>query len=166
MMKAIWQSVHGAHRKAHRDHSHLMFVACSESVACAGFLAAFPTAYVVQTLAGPARPVDAATHAAVVYGALQRGIRHVVVCGHSCCRADGAPGDAEQSQALAVARCRAIQDDAALGPILRGVRASLQPLWFDEVSHDIYTFDLDGSAKRMGHDDLASMFTRFDRLSV
>ena len=54
-----------------------MFVACSESVASAELLEAFPAAYVLQTLARPQEELDAASRATLEFGLVASGVRHV-----------------------------------------------------------------------------------------
>lgn len=168
MTKALWQVALRAHRVANsgsRDHTRLMFVVCSESAASTELLAAFPTAYALQTLTQVSPDLDAAACATLEYGALGHGVRHVVVCGHHGCRGDGKALAPESSQALVVARCRALQEEAHTGPVLRRARVTMRALWFDESSHDVYACDFEGRpAKIMGDSELAAMFTRFDEL--
>lgn len=144
-----------------------MFVACSESVASAELLAAFPAAYVLQTLARQPENLDAASRATLEYGVLASGVRHVVVCGHGGCWGDGGAPTPEAGQALVVARCRAMQAEEQIGPVLRRARVTMQPLWFDEASQDLYACDFEGQPARWLVDaELASIFNRFDELSA
>lgn len=144
-----------------------MFVACSESVANVGLLAVFPAAYVLQTLARPPGEFDAASRATLEYGVLASGVRHIVVCGHSGCWGDGDAHTPEASQALVVARCRAMKADEQIGPVLHQARVTMQALWFDEASHDLYACDFEGRpALCLADADLATMFNRFDEFSA
>jgi hypothetical protein len=127
-----------------------MFVACSESVTRAGLLAALPATYAVRTLASQPQGLDAAPRAALEYGLLASGVRHVVVCGHGGGRRDGGAPAPEASQAPVVARCRA-----------------MQALWLGEASHDVHACDFEGRATRcLGDADLAALFNRFDEFSA
>ena len=172
MTRARGQIALRAHREAHpdpldRDHARLMFVACSESVAAASLLAAFSTAYVLQTLAGLPHDLDIAASATIEYGVLAQGVRHILVCGHDSCRGDGDARTPEASQAVLVARCRSLVYGAHTGPILRRAHVTMRALWFEEASHDIYACDFEGRpAKNMADVDLAAMFASFDELSA
>lgn len=166
---ARWQLALRAHRSAHsnnpaRDHAGLMFAACSESVATAELVAAFPTAYVLQTLGSLPRVLDAATRATIELGVLGTGVRQIVVCGHRCNASEGAL-TSETSQARVVARCRALQADDDIGPMLRRARVTMRALWLDDDSRDLYACDFEGRpARRMDDEDLAGMFARFDEV--
>ena len=142
-----------------------MFAACSESVASAQLLAAFPTAYVLQTLGLP-RELDDVTRATLEYGVLVHGVRQIVVCGHHRCKEPGGALTVEASQALVVARCRALQADAHVGPTLRRARVAMRALWLEEGSRDLYACDFEGRPPRcMGDEDLTAMFASFDEVS-
>ena len=144
-----------------------MLVACSESIASAGLLTAFPSAYVLQTLAHGPEALDAASRATVVYGVLESGVRHVVVCGHGGCGGDDGAPTPEVSQARVVARCRAMQADQQLGPVLRRAHVSMQALWLDDASGDVYQCDFEGRpARRLEDQHLAALFNRLDDLSA
>jgi hypothetical protein len=143
MTEARWQIALRAHREAHgvpadRDHTRLMFVACSESAAATSLLATFPTAYVLQTIMGLPLDLDTGARATLEYGVVAQGVLHVVVCGHQRCRGDGDAQTAEASQAVLAARCRALVGDAQLGPILRRAHVTMRALWFEEASRDVY----------------------------
>ena len=144
-----------------------MLVACSESVASTELLVAFPSAYVLQTLAHRPEELDTASRATLAYGVLASGVRHVVVCGHGGCRGDDCAPTPEASQALVVARCRAMQADEQHGPVLRRAHVSMQALWIDDASHDLHVCDFEGRpARLLDDDDLAALFNRFDELSA
>ena len=144
-----------------------MFVACPESVASAELLAAFPSAYVLQTLARRPGEFDAASSATVEYGVLASGVRHVVVCGHANCWGEDGARTPEASQALVVARCRAMQADEQLGPTLRRAQVTLRALWFDDASHDVYVCDFEGlPSRRLQDGDLAGLINRLDEFSA
>ena len=144
-----------------------MFAVCSESIASTELLAAFPTAYVLQTLGGLPRELDAVARSILEYGVLGNGVRHIVACGHHRCREPGGSRTPETSQARITARCRALQADEHIGPMLRRARVTLQALWLEDVSRDLYACDLDGLATRcMTDEDLAEMFTAFDEASA
>ena len=172
MTRARWQLALRALREAHpdrlvRDHTRLMFVACSESAATESLLAAFPTAYVLQTLAGGPLDLDSGARATLEYGAICQGVRHIVVCGHDSCRGDDHARTPEASQALLVARSRALVEDPLLGPMLRRARVTIRALWFDEVSSELYACDFEGRASKLMQDaELTAMFARFDELSA
>ena len=144
-----------------------MFVTCSESLACAELLAAFPSAYVLQRLPRGENGLDSPSRATYEYGVLGRGVRHIVFCGHGGCWGDGGELTAEASQALVVERCHALHADERIGPMLRDERVTLQPLWFDEHEHQLYAFDVDGRpARRLEGDELTALFSRFDEMSA
>ena len=170
MMLPRWQRALRAHR-SHSDpdtraHGRLMFAACSESAGSAELLAAFPTAFVLQTLGGVPRELDVATRATLEYGVLASGVRHVVVCGHHRCKEPGGALTPAASQALVVARCRALQADEQLGPTLRRARVTMRALWLEDASRDLYACDFEGyPARIMGDDELAAMFASFDAVS-
>ena len=172
MTQARWQLALHAHREAHPerlvpDHTRLMFVVCSESTAAASVLAAFSTAYALQTLTGVSHDLDIAASATLEYGILARGVRHIVICGHDSCRGDGDARTPEASQAVLVARCRALVDDAHMGRILRSAYVTVRALWFEQASHEIYACDFEGRPARCMDDvDLVAMFASFDELSA
>jgi len=142
-----------------------MFVACSESGAAASLLSAFPTAYVLQNLAGLPVGIDMGARATLEYGSLAQGVRHLVVCGHDSCLGDGDARTPEASQDVLVARCRALVEDLHTGPMLRRARVTMRALWFEEISQDIYACDFEGRpARRMEDVELAAMFASFDEL--
>jgi hypothetical protein len=159
-----------AHREAlparfDQDHSRLMFVACSESAASAALIAAFPTAYVLQTLASPAHGLDVARRETLEHGVLGNGVRHIVVCGHDRCRGSHDRTHAA-SQAWVVEQCRGLQVDERVGRMLRRAGVTMRALWLDEVSHDLYVCSFEGlPARVMEEADLAAMFHTFDELS-
>jgi carbonic anhydrase len=149
------------------EGTRLMFLACPESIASAALLAAFPAAYVLQTLAQPPQHLDTTWRDTFELGVLASGVRHIVVCGHQGCRGDGGVATPEASQALLVARCRAIQADEQVGPMLRSAGAKMEALWFEEATQDVYACDLEGRpARRLGDAELAATFTRFEELSA
>jgi carbonic anhydrase len=144
-----------------------MFVACSESIASAAFVAAFPTAYVLQTLVGPPHDLDADTRATLEHGVLGEGVRHLVVCGHDGCRVAGGARASGASQRWAVDRCRALQADERMGRMLRRAGVTMRALWIDEASHEIYTCSFEGlPPRRMEAADLAAMFSALDEVSA
>ena len=161
-----------AHRAARpapsgTDAARLMFVACSESVASAELLVAFPAAYVLQTLAGRQGDSESALRTTLEYGVLASGVRHVVLCGHCGCWGDEGAPTPEASQARVVARCRAMYGDEQLGAVLRRADVIIEALWFDEPARDVFACDLNGRPPRCLEDgDLAALFNRFDELSV
>ena len=171
-MQARWQIALRAHRGGHsdrrgRDHARLMFAACSESVVSAELVAAFPTAYVLQTLGSLPRELDAATRATIEFGVLGTGVRHIVVCGHHRCKESEGALTPETSQAWVVARCRALQADEHIGPMLRRARVTMRALWLEDASRDLYACDFEGRPARcMGDEDLAAMFAGFDEVSA
>lgn len=171
MTQPRWKVALRAHRATHfdtagPDHARLMFAACSESVASAELLAAFPTAYVLQMLGGLPRELDEATRATLEYGVLANGVRQIVVCGHLRCKEPGGALTPETSQAVVVARCRALQADDYIGPILRRAHVTMRAMWLEEASRELYACDFEGRPARcMGDDDLAAMFASFDEVS-
>ncbi len=172
MTQPRWKVALRAHRATHSDaagpdRARLMFAACSESVASAELLAAFPAAYVLQTLGGLPRELDEATRATLEYGVLGSGVRQIVVCGHHTCKEPGGALTPETSQVLVVARCRALQADDHIGPILRRAHVTMRALWLEEASRELYACDLEGRAARwMGDEDLEAMFASFDEVSA
>ena len=144
-----------------------MFAVCSESVASAELLAAFPTAYVLQTLGSLPSDLDAVTRTIIEYGVVGNGVRHIVVCGHHRCREPGGSRTPETSQALIRSRCRALQADDHVGSMLRRARVTLRVLWIEELSRELYACDSDGLPPRlMGDEELAATFAAFDEASA
>ncbi|MEO5730068.1 MAG: carbonic anhydrase, partial [Byssovorax sp.] len=90
---ARWHDALRAHRRRpltgapDNELSNVMFVLCSESHAAAELVAAFEPALVLQLFGGARTPSDAATRATIAYAVRDRGVRHVVVCGHEGCLA-------------------------------------------------------------------------------
>lgn len=170
VMQPRWQRALRTHRQAHpewadRDHGHLMFAACSESVASLALIAAFPTAYVLQTLGGVPSAMDAATEATFEVGVATQGIREIVVCGHDLCSAHGGARTREESQSLLVERCRALHTNDPIGSILRRARVKMRALWIEDKSGELYTCSFEGHpARRLVDEDLATMFAAFDQV--
>ena len=170
-MEARWKSALRAHRLIHPDparrgHPRLMFAACSESVVSTELVAAFPAAYVLQTLGGLPHAFDGETRATLELGVLWTGVRHIVVCGHHRCAEPHVAHTPEASQASVVARCRALQVDGHIGPILRRAHVTMRALWVEEASRELYACDFEGRpARRMGDNGLAAMFASFDEAS-
>jgi len=146
------------------DHSHWMFILCSESAASAEFAAAFPTAYVLQALGTIPIPIDDGTRATIEYGLFVRGVRHLVVCGHEGCHATERLLRTHRSDpAQVVAQCKALQRDELLGPILRRADVTMHALWFEELSRDVYACDFDGRpARRLDGQDALTLLASVD----
>lgn len=144
--------------------SNVMFVLCSESSAAAELVSAFEPALVLQTFGGARTPADAGTRATIEYAVRERGVRHVVVCGHHGCRAAASSGQGsrEATQADAVAQCLALRRDEHLGALFRTHGVVLRALWLDEPEGDVYACDIEGRRARLMDDqDFAAMLTTF-----
>ncbi len=167
-----WQRVLRAYRKVrhgrvHPEHAKLMFVACSESAASTALIGAFPTAYVLQNMAGAPRELDALTRMTLEYGVLGQGVRHIVVCGHDGCRGCDRNSELKESRDWAIERCHAMEADENVGEMLRRAGVTMQTLWLDEHSQDVHAFSLNGlRTERMSEAELVAMFRTFDKVST
>jgi hypothetical protein len=133
----------------------LMFVLCSEDHAAAAFLAACEPAIVLQTFGGAGAAVDSATRATFEAAVRLRGVRHVVVCGHSGCRAvtvDAGVDPRMAAQAETVAQCRRLWRDPAVGAVLRDHGVTMRAIWFDEDEGDIFSCDMEGRSPTLVSD--------------
>lgn len=138
-----------------------MFVLCSENASGAALAASFRPAIVLQLLAGLESPSDTATRATVEYAVRAAGVRTVVFFGHDGCH--GARGDMSHAatQSHVVEQCRALYDDAILGPLLRKYRVKAVPMWLHEKEGDVYRCDIEGARTYlMDDEELSKLFTR------
>lgn len=146
------------------ERSNVMFVLCSENHAAAALAAACEPALVLQTLGGARDPADESTRATIEYAIVEKGVRHVVVCGHQGCEAAASEGQDSRHapQAAVVSQCIRLREDPSIGPLLRAHRVALRPLWFDTPDGNIFMCSLeDARVTPMGDNDFAKMLALF-----
>lgn len=115
----------------------VMFVLCAECGPAGRLVAALDPAAVLQTFGGVENPEDPAIRATIEYAVRQQGVRSILVCGHTGCRARAEP-TREESRAAVVAQCRRLRDDRTIGALLQAHRVVVQPVLFDEAEGDVF----------------------------
>ncbi len=167
---ARWQDAHRGDRSIPFDgdpaseRSNVMFVLCSENHAAAALAAACEPALVLQILGGARDPADESTRATVEYAIVEKGVRHVVVCGHQGCEAVASEGQDSRyaTQAAVFSQCLRLREDPCVGRLLRAHRVAMRPLWFDAPEGNIFTCSLeDARVSPMSDNDFAKMLAVF-----
>jgi carbonic anhydrase len=147
-----------------KEPGDVMFVLCSENAAAAPLVAACEPAIVLQTFGGARTPADTTTRATIEYAVKQKGVRHIVVCGHEGCHAVRPRGASARAatQADAAAQAADLRRDQQIGALLRAHGVMVRALWLDEAEGDIYACDIEGRPPSlMDDEDFARMLESF-----
>ena len=148
-----------------RDETRpVMFVVCSEDHDGSELVAACAPAMVLQTLGGVRTPSDASIRATFEHAVREKGVGHVIVCGHEGCSAFGPQASSEKVQLETAAQCRSLGEDAHIGPLLREAGVKIRALWFDAPEGDVYACDVEGKPPALIDDEeLARTLLSFSR---
>lgn len=121
--------------------ANLLFVLCSEDAGGTSLIAACEPAIVLQSLGGARFPGEEATRATFDYAIRLQGVRRLVVCGHSGCRAFESSEEPAPSQERTARQTAALMADRFIGELLHEHRVGVTTMWLNGTRDKIYVKD-------------------------